>query len=229
MTTGRINQVATVSRGRGTFGDARRPPVRNPQEGSRISRGSGKVRAGAETFPAPGFTRDVWRRRGAPRAIQLPPLSFPKGRSAPEPLRRGVCREPADWDIRPSRGGYQPPITPRGGGYRLRLAPECLADNGSQRPAVHRLPQAHRAGAPGGLQDPGQPLRPQLPARARGGFGSVQAIRHTSQGRATRCVYRTLPTVSGPSTKRQNKGAPASAARVTVKPPCSQAPPTGPI
>jgi len=35
------------------------------------------------------------------------------------------ARAPVRCDIRPPRGGYQPPITP-GGGYRLRRTPECL-------------------------------------------------------------------------------------------------------
>ena len=38
-------------------------------------------------------------------------------------------------------------------GYRLRLTPECLMNNGCQRPIIHRLLQSSRSTRPTSLQD----------------------------------------------------------------------------
>lgn len=78
------------------------------------------------------------------RPIQLPPLNFP--RDGPPQKWGFEAQEGADphCDIRPSEGGYQPPVTFENG-YELRLTPECLLENDGHRPTIHRLRQSPRA------------------------------------------------------------------------------------
>ena len=86
-------------------------------------------------------TPAVSRRRRQP-AIQLPPLNSPRsgppqGNAGPA---RATCRlRHAHLEWRISATHHAP-----GDGYRLRLTPECLEDNGGQRPVIHRLLQRPR-------------------------------------------------------------------------------------
>ena len=116
MTTGRINQVAIV---------AGRPAP----EGA----GAGTSRGKPELLEGRGADRshdtrsgEVFRAEAAKalRIIHLPPLSCP--RSGPPQTWGCAARDAGPpCNIRSSAGGYQPPVTP-GGGYGLRLTPECL-------------------------------------------------------------------------------------------------------
>jgi len=140
MTTGRINQVTIV---------ARYPGLRPKAEG--IDRRSGvepKPDARAAQPPRP-------QPPGASRPIHLPPLSLPRG--GPLQAWEFAARKVGPHcNIHPSVGGYQPPVT-SGDGYGLRLTPDCLGDNDSHRPTIHRLLQSPRA-SPWVFRPPAPPL-----------------------------------------------------------------------
>jgi len=63
-------------------------------------------------------------------------------------------------DMRPPRGGYQPPITP-GGGYRLRRAPECLRGRVASGQRSTDSIGAPRRRATRGPPAPTPPMRPR--------------------------------------------------------------------
>ena len=137
MTTGRINQVTILTPLQRTEAPIRGETPRREQSSSLEGGGS------RAHLDPPGLPE--LRLHGFPGIIQLPPLSSPKdgpphGCSGPKPIP--VC------DMRPSGGGYLPPVTSEDG-YRLGLTPKCLKDKGSHRPIIHRLHQSPPARADG--------------------------------------------------------------------------------
>ena len=133
MTTGRINQVTILRVRSHTLEGRSRLVTPHPR---RDDQDIYKVGDRAEA-PCPArATPGAEAAERSPRAIQLPPLSFP--RSGPgQTWGFATLNAGPHCPIRPSEGGYQPPITwgpppcseaasgmPTG--YRLRLTPKCL-------------------------------------------------------------------------------------------------------
>jgi len=134
MTTGRINQVTILTGGRRPPRGRQAPdgtPGASPGQSSSLGRGARRQ---------PGPRQQGRRTRGleadgCQRAIHLPPLSSP--RCGPPQSADRANRPLTDCDMRTSEEGYRKPVTPEGG-YRPGLTPECLGENDSHRPTIHR-------------------------------------------------------------------------------------------
>ena len=107
----------------------------------------------------------------------IAPTELPMRRSARRCVGFATRNAGPPCDVRPSAGGYQPPVTPAGG-YGLRLTPECLSDSDSHRPTIHRLRRIPR-GKPHGSSDHPRPAavlhrgKPHWRAHATVGWGDL--------------------------------------------------------
>ena len=148
MTTGRINQVTIFAASPPP--ESERLAVPTPVDGGGMSRKVGG--SSRDWSPGPGAFRGRSRRK-ALKPIQLPPLNSPRG--GPPQRRRGIDPgpTPSRCNIRLSKGGCQPLVTSEDG-YELRLTPDCLRDNDSHRPIIHRLLQCPRAHWPRDFRPP---------------------------------------------------------------------------
>ena len=139
---------------------------------------------------------EATRRHRAP--IHLPPLSSPRD----GPRHGETGSKPSACHMGPSRGGYQPSVTPEGG-YGLRRAPECLEDNVRHRPTIHRPlrcpPTSRRdfgppSSGPNGIRPRGDALRRSSGRVGRPSPGLEPVAVPRGRGRA---LYQTQPTVDG--------------------------------
>jgi hypothetical protein len=128
MTTGRINQVTILSR------SPREAPANRPQSGRQSS-----VRGGSPES-------DPRCRSPEPELQQVPTARSNCPHCVPQGLVRGARRL-----RRVSHATLRRRLLSAGharSGYRPKLAPKCLAENGGHRPVIHRLLRYWRLSPP---------------------------------------------------------------------------------
>ena len=167
MTTGRINQVTILRVRSHTLKERSRLVTPRPVGRSGYLQGWG---TGRSPPPSPDDPRGRSRRR-PPRAIQLPPLSSPRG-GPRQTWGFATLNAGPHCPIHPSVGGYQPPITrvPRRAVKQLAGPPRVSAsvdlrmswENASHRPTIHRFLRSPQSIAYGSSEHPRPAMRPKV-------------------------------------------------------------------
>ena len=211
MTTGRINQVTILRVRSHTLQERSRLVTPHPR---RDDQDSCKVGGRAEAQRPARATPGAEAAERSPRAIQLPPLSSPRDGPG-QTWGFATLNAGPHCTMRPSVGGYQPPITwvPRRAMKRLAGSPRVSAsvdprmswDNDSQRPTIHRLLRSPQSKICGSSGHPRPAIRPRhtaakrkCPGETAVGWGdSPPRPEPTAASEEARAVQITRPTVGG--------------------------------